>query len=146
RRARGVPCPTTTPGSDRPVTTTHVPPERATPPTAMSPAAAQADLTRIVESAKRLGVELDEVEALHWLTAAAAPDHAQEALAAPGTGGLGPRVTRPGSTPADRPHFRPVGDIVGRRDPPAVETALALSGSAAQSKVQSYPGDCDYFE
>ena len=27
-----------------------------------------------------------------------------------------------------------------------VETALALSGSAAQSKIQSYPGDCDYFE
>jgi hypothetical protein len=27
-----------------------------------------------------------------------------------------------------------------------VETALALSGSAAQSKIQTYPGDCDYFE
>jgi hypothetical protein len=27
-----------------------------------------------------------------------------------------------------------------------VETALALSGSAAQSKIQSFPGDCDYFE
>ena len=31
-------------------------------------------------------------------------------------------------------------------DEPGVETALALSGSAAQSKIQSYPGDCDYFE
>ena len=30
--------------------------------------------------------------------------------------------------------------------PVVVETALALSGSAAQSKIQSYPGDCDYFE
>ena len=30
--------------------------------------------------------------------------------------------------------------------PGVVETALALSGSAAQSKIQSYPGDCDYFE
>jgi hypothetical protein len=27
-----------------------------------------------------------------------------------------------------------------------VETALALSGSAAQSKIQAYPGDADYFE
>ena len=27
-----------------------------------------------------------------------------------------------------------------------VETALALSGSAAQSKIQTYPGDCDFFE
>jgi len=27
-----------------------------------------------------------------------------------------------------------------------IETALALSGSAAQSKIQTYPGDCDFFE
>jgi len=31
-------------------------------------------------------------------------------------------------------------------EPEVVDTALALSGSAAQSKIQSYPGDCDYFE
>ena len=31
-------------------------------------------------------------------------------------------------------------------DPGVVETALALSGSAAQSKIQTYPGDADYFE
>jgi hypothetical protein len=30
--------------------------------------------------------------------------------------------------------------------PGVVETALALSGSAAQSKIQSYPGDADFFE
>lgn len=128
------------------MSTTHVPPERATPPTATSPAAAQADLTRIVESAKRLGVELDEVEALHWLTAVAATDHAQEVLVDPGTGVFGHRVTMLDFSPADLAHFRHVGDIVGLRDQPDVETALALSGSAAQSKVQSYPGDCDYFE
>ena len=27
-----------------------------------------------------------------------------------------------------------------------METALALSGSAAPSKIQTNPGDCDYFE
>ena len=27
-----------------------------------------------------------------------------------------------------------------------METALALSGSSAQSKIQTFPGDCDYFE
>jgi hypothetical protein len=31
-------------------------------------------------------------------------------------------------------------------EPGVVETALALSGSSAQSKIQTYPGDCDYFE
>jgi hypothetical protein len=35
---------------------------------------------------------------------------------------------------------------VGFDDRPGVETALALSGSAAQSKIQTNPGDCDYFE
>ena len=39
--------------------------EIGTPPAA-------ADLTQIVESAKRLGIELDEAEAMQWLTAMAA--------------------------------------------------------------------------
>ncbi|MGI9610771.1 MAG: hypothetical protein ACR2NL_10810, partial [Acidimicrobiia bacterium] len=44
-------------------------------------------------------------------------------------------------------YFRQVGEIVDiESDDDDIETALALSGSAAQSKVQTYPGDCDYFE
>jgi hypothetical protein len=43
--------------------------------------------------------------------------------------------------------FKRIGKIVEFDDIPGqVETALALSGSSAQSKIQSYPGDCDYFE
>jgi hypothetical protein len=50
-------------------------------------------------------------------------------------------------TPRDLARFRAIGDIVGFPDrPPEVHTALALSGSAAQGRVQAYPGDCDYFE
>ena len=50
-------------------------------------------------------------------------------------------------TSRDLARFRAIGEIVGFPDrPPTVLTALALSGSAAQGKVQSYPGDCDYFE
>jgi hypothetical protein len=50
-------------------------------------------------------------------------------------------------TPRDLARFRAIGEIVGFPDrPPTVLTALALSGSAAQGKIQSYPGDCDYFE
>jgi len=68
------------------------------------------DVRRIVESARRLGVELDL-------------DTAQLA------------------------RFRDIGRLVELPDRPgAVETALALSGSAAQSKVQAYPGDADFFE
>jgi hypothetical protein len=44
-------------------------------------------------------------------------------------------------------YFRKIGKLVEFLDVPGkIETALALSGSSAQSKVQIYPGDCDYFE
>jgi hypothetical protein len=47
----------------------------------------------------------------------------------------------------DLAHFRKIGRLVEFEDIPGkVETALALSGSAAQSKIQTYPGDADYFE
>jgi hypothetical protein len=48
---------------------------------------------------------------------------------------------------ADLEHFRRLGRLVEIFSVPGVvETALALSGSAAQSKIQTYPGDADYFE
>jgi hypothetical protein len=50
-------------------------------------------------------------------------------------------------TPGDLARFRAMGDVVGFPNrPPEVRTALALSGSAAQGRVQAYPGDCDFFE
>jgi hypothetical protein len=50
-------------------------------------------------------------------------------------------------SPAELGRFRAIGEIVGIEDRAGqVETALALSGSAAQSKIQTYPGDCDFFE
>ena len=50
-------------------------------------------------------------------------------------------------SPQDLAYFREIGKIVEIPDRPGVvETALALSGSAAQSKIQTHPGDCDFFE
>jgi hypothetical protein len=50
-------------------------------------------------------------------------------------------------SPEDLAYFRKIGQLIEFADQPGeVETALALSGSAAQSKIQTYPGDCDYFE
>lgn len=47
----------------------------------------------------------------------------------------------------DLEYFRAIGKIVAVPDQPGiVETALALSGSAAQSKIQINPGDADYFQ
>jgi len=92
-----------------------------------------------------MGVELDEAEALRWLSAMAA-DTGGEIVLDAGSGVYGHRVSMLDFSPARLAHFRAVGRIVGFQDRPGVETALALSGSAAQSKIQTKPGDCDYFE
>jgi hypothetical protein len=105
------------------------------------------DLRRIVESARRLGIELDEQDALNWLTTMAVDHTAGDVTFDAATGVFGHRVSMMDFSTEDLDHFRRVGRLVEFRDEPGVvETALALSGSAAQSKIQTYPGDCDYFE
>jgi hypothetical protein len=111
-----------------------------------SPRASAADIDRIVASARRLGVELDEMEAMQWLTAVALAKHSADVVVDIESGVYGHRVTMLDFSPEDLAFFRSVGDLVEFADEDDVETALALSGSAAQSKVQTYPGDCDYFE
>ena len=107
-----------------------------------------ANLKQIIESASRLGVELDEEEALQWLTAIAASHGTGDNIVfVIQSGVFGHRVSMLDFSPEDLTHFREVGRLVEFHDEPGVvETALALSGSAAQSKIQSYPGDADYFE
>ena len=53
-----------------------------------------ADLGRIVESAQRLGVELDEAEALQWLSAmAAGASHEKEVVMDQRSGVFGHKVS-----------------------------------------------------
>jgi hypothetical protein len=103
-------------------------------------------LRQIIESAQRLGVELDEADALQWLTAMTAA-HEEGVVFDRDSGVFGHRITLLDFSDADLAHFRKIGRLVEFDDVPGkVETALALSGSAAQSKIQMYPGDADYFE
>ena len=106
----------------------------------------QQELMQIIESAKRLGVELDEADALQWLTAISAQD--QSTIEMNDRSGIfGHRIAMLDFDDADLAHFRKIGKIIEFHDVEGkVETALALSGSAAQSKIQTYPGDADYFE
>jgi hypothetical protein len=105
------------------------------------------DLQRIVTSAQRLGIELDEADALQWLTAIAASQDQSDVVVDVKSGVFGHRVTMLDFNPQELAHFRQIGGLVEFEDQPGVvETALALSGSAAQSKIQSHPGDADYFE
>lgn len=105
------------------------------------------DLRRIVESAQRMGVELDEEDALRWLSAMAAGSGDSEIVVDMDSGTFGHRVSMLDLNTAQLARFRDIGRLVEIPDRPGVvETALALSGSAAQSKVQAYPGDADFFE
>jgi len=108
---------------------------------------AAAEMTQIIESANRLGIELDEAEAMQWLTAMAATEAQQDLVLDERTGVFGHSMVMLDFSPEDLAHFREIGRLVEFDDvPDMVETALALSGSAAQSKIQTYPGDADYFE
>jgi hypothetical protein len=111
----------------------------------------EAELQRILDSANRLGIELNEGEALQWLTAMAAVDAAEkqdeEITIDERSGVFGHKVVMLDFSPEELARFREVGRLVEFQDKPGVvETALALSGSSAQSKIQTYPGDADYFE
>jgi hypothetical protein len=106
-----------------------------------------ASLASVIDSARRLGVELDEQEAAAWVAAIEAEGEGGDIVVDVNTGVYGHRVSMLDFTPRDIARFRAIGEIVGMPDRlPTVRTALALSGSAAQSKIQSFPGDCDFFE
>jgi hypothetical protein len=105
-------------------------------------------IAKVVESAQRLGIGINQREAEAWVAA-------MESEAAGGgdlvvdvnTGVYGHRVTMLDFAPADLARFREMGKIVGFEDrPPQVLTALSISGSAAQSKINAFPADCDFFE
>ncbi len=105
------------------------------------------DLQHIIESAQRLGIELNESDALQWLTAISAAQEEDEVVFDKRAGVFGHKVSMLDFSSEDLAHFRKLGQLVEFIDIPGkIETALALSGSAAQSKIQIYPGDADYFE
>ncbi|MGB2955195.1 MAG: hypothetical protein WBB64_04405 [Anaerolineales bacterium] len=105
------------------------------------------DLQHIIESAQRLGIELNESDALQWLTAISAAQEEDEVVFDKRAGVFGHKVSMLDFNSEDLAHFRKLGQLVEFIDIPGkIETALALSGSAAQSKIQIYPGDADYFE
>jgi hypothetical protein len=101
---------------------------------------------RLLESAEAMGIEIDQAEAARWI----------ESVSSESTGAItvdvsvgvyGHRVTMADLDATGLDRFRRMAAIVGFEDrPPEVLTALALSGSAAQARVQRFPADADFFE
>ena len=112
-----------------------------------SPLISPESLAAIVASARRLGMEIDQEEALQWLTNITSWQTHDALQVDARVGVFGHKVVMLDFSPEELAYFREIGRLVEFADQPGVvETALALSGSAAQSKIQTYPGDCDYFE
>jgi hypothetical protein len=108
---------------------------------------AKEEVRRIIHTARKLGVEVDETDVAQWLTAmAAVQDGAGEWAVDEESGVYGHQVTLLDFDPDTLERYRRIADIVQLPDLPNVETAVSLSGSAAQGRIQRYPGDCDYFE
>lgn len=115
----------------------------ASPPAGATPLE---EVKKIRESAQRLGIELDEQEALQWLTQMAVQDKSEIMVDAKNFV-YGAKIAIMDFSTQDLEYFRRIGKIVAIPDKPGVvETALALSGSAAQSKIQKNPGDADFFQ
>ncbi len=114
----------------------------------MSKQYAFTDIEKVVESAKRLNVELNIEEAREWLKSIEGTDGAWDEIEFDDrTGVFGQNIAMLDFDPTRLDYFRHIGKLVEFIDIPGkVETALALSGSSAQSKFQKFPGDCDYFE
>jgi len=110
-----------------------------------SPVDAQQEVAQIVKTAKMLGVEVDETDVVHWLTAMAASGTTEWAVDEK-AGIYGHEITLLDFDKATLERYRHIADVVQLPDLPNVETAISLSGSAAQGVIQRYPGDCDYFE
>jgi hypothetical protein len=110
------------------------------------------DVALVRESARRLGIELDEVETDRWIAAitavsAAGASDLLDVVVDLDSGVFGHRVSMLDFSPREIARFREIGRIVEVTGPDAIaEGALALSGSAAQSKIQTHPGDADFFQ
>ncbi len=83
--------------------------------------------------------------ACKWLSAMAAQSDGDDVVVDTVSGTFGHRTSMLDFSPRDLERFRKIGEVVEVTGEGG-ESALALSGSAAQSKIQSFPGDADFFQ
>jgi hypothetical protein len=104
------------------------------------------DPSEAIATARRLGLEADAEEARQWMVAVAASDEADRIAADAEIGVFGDRVSLLDFDPSDLAHFRALVPRVRIEPTPEIESAFAIAGSAAQGRIQPFPGDSDFFE
>jgi hypothetical protein len=114
------------------------------PPDATDPTAHPGDADPIA-AARRLGIEADEDAARTWMVAV--ESGAPGAVGTDATLGVfGDRIALLDFDPEDLGRLRRLVPHVRVVAHSAVESAIAISGSSAQGRVQLFPGDADFFE
>jgi hypothetical protein len=99
----------------------------------------------VARAAAQAGIEFDARQAAQWLVAVSATEH--DALAQdPRTGIFGHRIALLDFDADDLAYFRRLAQRVRVVAHPQIESAIAIAGSAAQGRVQLFPGDNDFFE
>ncbi|MFX1297510.1 MAG: hypothetical protein ACFFD2_21995 [Promethearchaeota archaeon] len=105
------------------------------------------EIQQVIDAADRLGVKIDRDQAIKWLADMAAAQAEEDDISIDIYKGFyGHKYSLIDFDAEDLDRIKYIADIVGLSDREGVETAISLSGSAAQGKVQRYPGDLDYFE
>ena len=100
----------------------------------------------LVATARRMGLEADAEEARRWIVAVAASDADERIAIDSEIGVFGDRVSLLDFDPDDLAHFRALVPHVRIEPRTEIESAIAIAGSAAQGKIQLFPGDADFFE
>jgi hypothetical protein len=97
-------------------------------------------------AARELGIEADAEEARRWMLAVASTDDRDQITADVHSGIFGDRVSMLDFDTDDLERFRRLVPFVRVEPTEGMESAISIAGSAAQGKVQVFPGDADFFE
>ncbi len=107
---------------------------------------ADAQANEIAAAAKQSGVEVNAQETAQWLVAMSNAERADAIVHDAQQGIFGHHIALLDFDADDLNYFRRLAKHIRTMPHPNVESAIAISGSAAQGRVQLFPGDCDFFE
>lgn len=104
------------------------------------------EVKEIADLARKEGVEFKAVEAKNWILAMATAEGGTAVGHDEQAGVFGHRVSLLDFDTRELEYFRRLAVKTRMGKHPQVESAIAIAGSAAQGKVQLFPGDNDFYE